>query len=169
MIKLAQLTQLEQISNKHLLAFLLFSSIFVLTLAYISQYGFDLQPCILCLHQRKPFFAIIAITALTLLIPYLSKYQKLALNLSILLLLTNAVIATYNVGVEKKIFQGPTHCSDLPDNPTTIEELKELLLATKAVRCDEPAFTFLTISMAGWNVIYCLLLAVIITFLKRRK
>ncbi|HEY9164284.1 MAG TPA: disulfide bond formation protein B, partial [Magnetovibrio sp.] len=31
-----------------------------LVMAYVAQYGFDLEPCILCLYQRIPY-ALVAI------------------------------------------------------------------------------------------------------------
>ena len=87
--------------------------------------------------------------------------------LCIILLIANAILALYHTGVEHKIFSGPMHCSESFDQAITLEELKELLSKTKAVRCDEPAFIFLKISMAGWNLIYCLLSAIIATIALR--
>ncbi|MFZ9470707.1 MAG: disulfide bond formation protein B, partial [Rickettsiales bacterium] len=36
-----------------------FSSFLALLLAYISEFVFNFQPCILCYYQRKPYFAIL--------------------------------------------------------------------------------------------------------------
>ena len=152
------------INYRHLLLFLLIASISALLGAYISQYVFDLQPCILCFYQRKPFFAVIILTILALLFKSLANRQKLIIILAALILLINAFIALYHVGVENKIFAGPANCSAANYSITDIDKLKQILEKTKAVRCDKPAFTFLNISMAGWNVIYCLSL-VIITFI----
>ena len=100
-----------QISVKNLLVLLIFYSFLALVLAYLSQFGFDLQPCILCLHQRKTFFAIIAIASLVLIFFKSEKSQKITFFFCLFLLLINAAIATYHVGVEQKIFKGPTTCS----------------------------------------------------------
>lgn len=151
-----------KILDQNPLLILLLAAIGAITGAYISQYGFDFQPCILCLYQRKPFFAIIAVCAIALVFLKSPKQQKIALFLCSLLLITNIGIAGYHVGVEQKIFQGPTSCS--PANNlneiTNLEELKASLKKTRAVKCDIPAFLFLGISMAGWNFIYCLSLLV---------
>ena len=158
-------------SHKNLLILLGLSSFFALLGAYIAQFGFNLQPCILCLHQRKPFFAIIAITLLALFIFKTSKYQRLALFACFILLISNIVIAGYHVGVEQKIFKGPTSCSvsqDLNDI-TNIEDLEKALAKTSAVKCSEPAFVFLKISMAGWNVIYCLALLLLVLIKRSKK
>lgn len=154
---------------KPTLMLLLTSSIIAITGAYISQYIFDLQPCILCFYQRKPFFAIIALTFFALFFLKSEKIKKITIYLCALLLLINAAIAIYHVGVEKKIFQGPTTCSSENLNDIdNLEDLKEALSKTKAIRCDEPAFLFLGISMAGWNVVYCLGLFSFVIFLQRK-
>lgn len=152
---------LTKFTPKHLLILLLLASVFALAGAYISQYIFGLEPCQLCFWQRKPFFAIIFIALLFLMVPQLSKYQGLATKILILLLLVNAGIAFYHAGVEQKWFKGLDTCSTILTKTDNIEELKLALEKTKAVRCDEPQFMFLGLSMAGWNVVYCLGLAVV--------
>lgn len=153
----------------HCLFILLAAAIVALTGAYISQYIFDFQPCILCLYQRKPFFAIIAVSALALVFFKSHSQQKIALLLCAALLITNIAIAGYHSGVEQKIFQGPTSCS--PANNlnqiTDLEQLKSALKNTKAVKCDIPAFLFLGLSMANWNFLYCL--GLLVFMIKRMR
>lgn len=155
---------------KIILLLLLISSIAALCGAYISQYVFNMQPCILCFYQRKPFFAIIILTSLALIFFKSEKFKKISIYLSALLLLINVGIASYHVGVENKVFRGPTTCSASQNlnEITDLEELKIAINNTKAIRCDEPAFIFLGISMAGWNVIYSLGLFFIVGFLLRK-
>lgn len=156
--------------NIHPLTFLLTSSIFALTFAYISQFGFDLQPCILCLYQRKPFFAIIALTTIAIIFFKSEKSKKIAFFFCIFFLLINVGIATYHVGVEQKIFQGPTTCSSENLNDLkSLDELRDALMKTKAIRCDVPSFVFLGLSMAAWNVIFCLGLILISIRLKKLR
>ena len=74
-------------------------------------------------------------------------------------MLFNIGLASYHVGVEQKIFKGPSSCSSNDLNEIEdLEKLKEVLLKTKAIRCDEPQFFFLGLSMAAWNLIYSILL-----------
>jgi disulfide bond formation protein DsbB len=78
-------------------------------------------------------------------------------------------IASYHVGVEKKIFKGLDSCqSDLKLNEVkNLEELKAAMLATKAINCSEPSFVFLGLSMAAWNALFCLtLIGSVLLFLK---
>lgn len=155
---------------KKLLIFLLTASIIALTSAYISQFIFNYQPCILCLYQRKPFFAVIALTTLALLFFKSEKFCKIAFFTSVIFLIINSAIATYHVGVEQKIFKGPSTCSSQNLNEIdNIEELKTALLHTKAVRCDEPQFFFMKLSMAAWNAIYCAALALAAFLIYRRR
>jgi disulfide bond formation protein DsbB len=156
--------QLRKISSTHLLVFVFFAAAFALISAYISQFYFGLEPCQLCLYQRKPFFAILALISLT---PFFFKSEsarKKILFCCAIFLFINCGIAIYHVGVEQKIFQGLSGCSSSTalDDIDNLESLKTALLNTKAIRCDVPAFVFLGLSMAAWNAIYCALLLIIL-------
>ena len=155
---------------KNYLFLALFASFVALISAYISQYVFGFEPCILCYHQRKPFFIIIIISLFFLLIKKLKNYQKIGAILCALAFLINAGIAFYHSGVEIKIFAGPDSCSSKNfDNIDDVEQLRIAMLATKAIRCDEPQFYFLNLTMANWNLIYCLGLVLFLIFLSRVK
>ena len=146
-----------KISSKNLLIFLALAASLALILAYISQYIFDYQPCILCFYQRKPFFAVIAFAIIGLFFSKSQKSQKITVFLCAISLLINCVIAFYHVGVEQKIFKGPSTCSSASlEKITNLEDLKNAFAKTKSIRCDEPSFVFLKLSMAAWNFIYCL-------------
>lgn len=148
-------------NSKNIIIFLLLTSTIALVLAYVSQYIFGLEPCHLCLWQRMPFWAIIILSVLVLLI---KKYQNLAIHISLLLLIINAGIAFYHAGVEKKVFKGLDSCSAPIIGANNIVELEQSIAQTKIVRCDTPQFVFLGVSMAGWNFIYCLGLTLIVVF-----
>ena len=155
--------------KKYPLIFLLCAAIFALVFAYISEFVFELKPCVLCLYQRKPFFAIIALCALQLAFFRNKKAEKFFFFCCLALLALNIGIASYHVGVEQKIFQGPTTCSaDELNNLQNVEELAAALAQTKAIRCDAPSFVFLGVSMAGWNVFYSLFLLIAALFLKKK-
>ncbi|MFT6333179.1 MAG: disulfide bond formation protein DsbB [Lentimonas sp.] len=152
----------KKITPRNLLIFLLAAAAAALLGAYISQYFFDLQPCQLCLWQRKPFFGIITISAIFLIIPFLKKHQHFAVKAALLLLLINAAIAFYHAGVEKKYFKGLSSCSGIMQTPHNLDELIIFLEKASIVPCNEPQFMFLEISMAGWNFIYCLIIALLL-------
>lgn len=155
---------------KNSLIFLFFTSVIALISAYSAQFIFDLQPCVLCLYQRQPFFAIIVLTAASLVFFKKAKLRKIIFICCIILLSINVGIAAYQVGVEQKIFKVPTTCSTNEAEPIkNIEELKAALLQAKMIRCDEPQFFFLKLSMAAWNVIYCGLLIALALFFSRKN
>ena len=64
-----------------------------------------------------------------------------------------AVIAGYHVGVEQQFWQGPTSCSGALTSMSA-SDLLDSLLATPVIRCDEIAWSFANISMAGWNMLF---------------
>jgi len=161
---------LKKITNKNLLILLLVASLLALTFVYISQYFFDLQPCLLCFYQRKPFLAIVAVASLTLTYFKSEKSKQIALYLCTVLLMVNVALAFYHSGVEKKIFRGPKTCSsEKLSGIANLEELKEALMETKSIRCDEPNFVFLKLSMANWNLLYCLTLLSYIAFIRYKR
>lgn len=149
-----------KVSLNYILGSLLFYSFAALSFAYISQYHFDMKPCQLCLYQRWPFFAIIAICLAAFTVK-IEKSKKVAIISCVILLILNASIALYHVGVEKKIFKISESCANtLSENYQSVDELKTALQAAPLARCDEPQFFFLSLSMAAWNAIYCLMLAI---------
>ena len=72
------------------------------------------------------------------------------------LALTNAGLSFYHIGVEQLFWQSPASCSGALDSGLSSGELLDLLLATPVIRCDEIAWTFLGVSMAGWNMMFSL-------------
>lgn len=162
--------KLRKITNRNLLILLSSASFAALASAYIAQYFFDIEPCNLCFYQRKPFLAIVATAVLTLTYFKSEKSKRIALYLCTILLVVNFSIALYHSGVEKKFFSGPTTCaSDHLNSASTLEELQDVLMKTKAVRCDEPTFFVLGLTMANWNLIYCFLLLSYIAFVRYQR
>jgi len=47
-----------------------------------------------------------------------------------------------------------------------IDELTEIIMGKKAVKCDEPAFEIFGITMATMNVLYCLFAITLICLVK---
>lgn len=138
-----------------------------LTLAYVSQFFFGLEPCVLCLYQRVPYMLIIACFALALALPAARKILAL---LALLLLFGEMALASFHVAVERGLVTWETGCLD-GGEVDSIDSLRESLLGKTAVPCDEPAFVFLGLSMAGWNIFYafCLLILAYRIMTKKKK
>ena len=86
-----------------------------------------------------------------------------------MLLLINASVALYHVGVEKKIFKITEKCVNVMPVFNNIEELEKSLEEQSLARCDEPQFMLFGLSMAAWNVIFCLSLAGFVGFLYKKR
>lgn len=132
--------------------------------AFVAQYGFGLAPCELCLWQRWPYAASIVFGGAALALP---RWRAGLLGLAALSFLVGAGIAVFHVGVEEKWWQGLTSCGGGP-TPNSIEALRAQLMTAPVVRCDEAAFRFLGLSMAGWNVLWGAALALLAAIAARR-
>lgn len=125
--------------------------------AFVSQWGFGLQPCELCLWQRWPYVAAIAFGILALATKT-RRGMVLLLRLAGLAFLATAAIGVFHAGVEWHWWAGLPSCS-APPAAMSLDALRNQLLAAPIVRCDEAAFVFLGLSMAGWNVVYAVIAA----------
>jgi disulfide bond formation protein DsbB len=156
--------------HRRLTAAIVLASVIILGAAYVSQYGFGLKPCILCLYQRVPYALNIAFGVIAFIATF--RYPRLAaviLYLMVLSFLAGAVIAGFHVGVEYGWWKGLPSCGGqiLPEH-ATIEQLREALENQNIVRCDKPAWTMFGISMAGYNFMMSLALSVGTLYLLRK-
>lgn len=124
--------------------------------AYAFQHLGGMPPCKLCLWQRWPHATAIVIGAVI----FFTGEVKLAW-LGALAALSTAAIGFYHVGVEQGWWEGPTSCTSSSVTGVSAEELLNQILAAPLVRCDDIAWQFAGISMAGWNAIASLFLAVL--------
>ena len=128
-----------------------------LIVALISQYGFELWPCDLCIMQRYPAAVAVAIMVMAEFI----KKPRFMLALFMMACLITADIALYHTGVEQGWWQGPTSCSGdgLAGIKLSIEELRSQIMGAPLIRCDKPAIEILGITMASANAIFSFALA----------
>ena len=137
--------------------FILVASAAVLGGAFLSQYWGGLAPCELCLLQRWPWAAAIAISLIAIVTGRRAALPWVALLLAAVFAIGSA-LAFYHVGVEKHWFAGPTACTGAVNAADTVEALKARILGQMPVRCDEPAWMLWGVSLAGWNLLASLLM-----------
>ena len=116
------------------------------------QYVGGLVPCNLCLWQRWPHIIIVLIAVIALFI----RMPRLALTSITITAATSVILATYHAGVEWQLWSGPGGCTASLTSSGDLTSLTDSLLATPFVRCDEVAWSFLGLSMAGWNSLFSL-------------
>lgn len=123
-----------------------------LVAAFVAQYGFGLEPCVLCIWQRWALAIAVAL-ALPGLVPGGTK--RLAAAASGLAFLAGAGIAAFHVGVENKWWQGTAGChAPAFGEVMTAEQLRQSLMGTEVVACDEVAWSLFGLSMADYNFLY---------------
>ncbi len=159
---------MNQKSHRPDLAFLAPFGIFAVSAtalanAYIAEYAFGLEPCILCLYQRVPYAVAGVLGVVALMSP---RVRVRAVAAAGVVFLIGAAIAFYHVGVEQHWWASVAACGaggGAPGDiggPATVDELRQMLTRAKPVKaCDEVDWTLFGLSMATYNVALSLALA----------
>ncbi|MEO0634327.1 MAG: disulfide bond formation protein B [Pseudomonadota bacterium] len=124
--------------------------------AFAFQHLGGLAPCKMCIWQRYPHLAAIAIGLLALFLPV-----RAVIALGGVAALITGGIGGYHVGVEQAWWDGPATCSAQDIGGMGTGDLFDQIMAAPLVRCDEIAWQFAGLSMAGWNMVVSLALALI--------
>jgi disulfide bond formation protein DsbB len=135
--------------------------------AWFFEFVLKIPPCPLCLEERIPYHVVIPLSLLMAIAAIVRAPPKLLIVgfiAVIVAVLCNVVLGTYHAGVEWHFWAGPTDCTgpltDLKTGGSIINQLQSI----HVVRCDEAAWRLLGISLAGYNVLISLALAVIAGF-----
>ncbi|MGR3493052.1 MAG: disulfide bond formation protein B [Shimia sp.] len=152
-----------RLSQRHLIAIAATGSAALLGGAYIFQWlGF--APCQLCLWQRWPHVAAIAIGVVALGLGW-----RLLPWLGALAAATTAGIGLYHVGVEQDWWEGPASCGGGQGlGGLSGGDLLSVDGPGRVVMCDEVSWALFGLSMPGWNAALSLILAVIWLLAARR-
>lgn len=143
------------LSSRSLILIATLGSVALLGGAFAFQYIGGLAPCQLCLWQRWPHAAAIAIG----LVALLTGWRGLAW-LGALAALATAGIGLFHVGVEQLWWEGLASCTAGSIEGISAADLLDPSKDVAAVvRCDEIAWQLMGISMAGWNAILSVVLA----------
>ncbi len=134
-----------------------------LAAAFTAEYGFGLEPCILCLYQRVPYGVALGLGLLGLVALRPAGLQPVLVLIAGLAFLAGAGIAGYHVGVEQHWWAGTASCTTPGfDANLSLEELqRQLDQAASFVPCDQVSWSLFGISMAGYNLVASLILAVV--------
>ena len=130
-----------------------------------SQYLGGLAPCEMCLWQRYPHWAALAIGGLSFFLPRRARVLTL---LAALAIAVSGAIGVFHAGVEAGWWDGLTACATSRSGATGDALLKSIL-ATPLVRCDQVQWDFMGLSMAAWNALISLSSAGAIAWLSKKR
>lgn len=136
--------------------------------AYAFQYWGKLVPCEMCWWQRYPHMAALAFALAALLAGRLPDRGRSLVWLAALAIAVSGGLGVYHAGVELHLWQGLTQCSQTLSGGSSADMLNSIM-AVPLVRCDEIQWSWLGISMAGWNAILSLSSALVILWLSLKR
>ena len=147
----------EQINKKFLFIILIFISLVIVS-AFVIEYGFNHQPCRLCLYERIPYFLSILLIAKIFLI---RGYEKVTLLILSLIFIISSILAFYHFGIEQGFFDESLVC--VTENFTETLSKEQLLeqLKQNSISCKNVSFRILGFSLATINSICSIILSVI--------
>jgi disulfide bond formation protein DsbB len=120
-------------------------------------------PCTLCLRQREVYWTILALGVgfmILVRLPGGPRWREATNWVLALAFLVGCGVAVYHAGAEWKFWPGPQACAaggggfDAADMDAFLKGAK-----VRPPACDEAAWVFAGLSMAGWNALASLFLA----------
>ncbi len=131
----------------------------ILASALGSQFIGGLSPCPLCIWQRWPHVAAVVIAVLAASVLWRQARPLAALGM--LGMLVGAGLGFYHTGIERGWWEGPDTCTSTDITDLSTDELMAHILNAPLIRCDEVQWDLLGLSMASWNTVISLGLAVL--------
>ena len=133
-----------------------------------SQYLGGLHPCEMCHWQRWPHYAAVALALVAFAMRGAADRGRSFVWLAAFAILTSGAIGVYHAGVEAGMFEGLTQCTAPAAGGSSADILADIM-ANPLVRCDQVQFSFLGVSMAGWNAIVSIGSALVILWLSLKR
>jgi disulfide bond formation protein DsbB len=131
--------------------------------AWFFQYVLGYMPCPLCLEQRYAYYFGVPLAVLVVLGSSVGASRKvllLALFAIAAGMIWNTGLSAFHAGVEWKWWPGPRDCSGPLDSLGAGNLLRDLQ-SIHVARCDDAAWRFLGISLAGYDVLISAALAAV--------
>lgn len=132
--------------------------------ALISQYVFGLHPCEMCMWQRWPHLAAIALALLAIVSRGKPSTSAALTALAAVAIAVSGGIGAFHAGVEYGWWTGLTACSTTPVGGSAADIL-DSIMATPLTRCDVAPWSLFGISLAGYNALLSLAAAIAILVL----
>ena len=143
---------------------ILSSALATLVGAWFFEFVLKLPPCPLCLEQRMPDYVVIPLSLLVAIAAWAAPRSHCCRLYPILVaMLCGAALGAYHAGVDG-ILGRPDRLSGPVTDLTSRGSFLDQLQSIRVVRCDEAAWRFLGISLAGYNELISLALAAIAAY-----
>ena len=126
------------------------------------QYLGELAPCPMCIWQRWPHVAAVVIAALAMTVAWRMRRPLAALGAMVMV--GNAGLGLWHAGVEQQWWEGPSTCTGAGPADVSTDDLLKQIMEAPLVLCDQIVWDLFGITMAGWNAIFSLGLAVLWIF-----
>ena len=148
------------LNQKNFAKIIFLVSLVALISAYFIEYVLGHQPCNLCLIERVPYTAALAIVILN---HKLNHFEKYFIFLLIVVFFSATLISLYHLGIEQGFIEESLVC-DLQSNSKILTK-EEILqqLQEKIVNCKDVTFKVFGLSLTTFNIIISLLLTIILT------
>jgi disulfide bond formation protein DsbB len=152
----------------------LLASALMLAIAHAFETFGGLNPCILCLKQREVYWVAGAIALVGVaagFTPLKAWAPRLVCGLLAITFLVGMGIAVWHAGAEWKFWPGPAACA-LNRHGVSAADMAALLSGGAQHRgpsCEEAAWRMFGVSMAGYNALISLGLAVVSGLAVRRR
>lgn len=132
-----------------------------LAMALIGEHVLGLAPCILCLAERVPYVGggLVALAMITL--PTTPRLRRLGLALLLVAFTGNMALSAYHVGVEQHWWESPACAGEAPTD-VSLQDLLATANEATLPPCDQPQWSLFGITLAGYNVLLNLALAVLV-------
>lgn len=149
-------------------AYALAASLAMLGAAHAFERFAGLSPCNLCLKQREVYWAAVAIAGAATFWAVFSRASRGTPRIASFLLAavfaTGAITAGFHAGGELNWWELPATCAGGAPGDFDLNSLTSLALGTgpapRVAMCDAVTWSFLGVSMAGWNALVSAALAV---------
>ena len=127
--------------------------------ALIAEYHFFLEPCKMCLKQREPYYAIILLFLLFIIL----RWQKSIWFFIFvqILVIYGLFYSLWHVGIENKFLPGPSGCSGGLELTNNASSLKDQIMSKAVVNCEDIIWSMFGLSAATINSLLLFLIFVI--------
>jgi disulfide bond formation protein DsbB len=138
----------------------------MLATAHAFQTFGGYAPCALCLRQREVYWVALGLALVFMVLvrtPGGPRWRGATCWVLAVVFLVGTGVAAYHAGVEWKWWPGPTTCASGGSRGVSVADMEAFLAGAKVrpPACDEAAWVMAGLSMAGWNALVSLALAVL--------